>query len=521
MKRLLLYPSLLASFLMSEPIHAQDPGSLDTDFGELGRVFTEFASWSDAEAMHILPDDRILIAGHTTDGAASYGGLIARYLPDGELDESFGFQGSVQVALGGLFTTFRDITVLDDGKILVAGHTNVNERNHMLVARFHDDGQLDGSFGTNGVSLLSVSPTSGQDGYAIAVDAEGRILLVGSCHIDGIPFGVVARLDADGALDMSFGDAGYAVPDITAEGLIPTVRFRSVLVQPDGKIVAAGYFGTPLNFSGWVARFLDDGSPDTAFGDGGNSIIFEPGFSHMFFDAKVTTDGEIVIGGNYVGMDGTVYLLMRLQPDGNVDQNFGINGYSAVAPFLGSSQGRTIMLSGGGDPSILIGGSSGDNFSIMMATSSGFIDTDFGTDGLSVDYSASHQRDQIMCIARQSNGKLVAAGYRFDQNLQQRSVALLRYNFESTLDTRSIAADDIGMQVYPNPGTGHYSIILPDGFTAKDLQLFAANGQMAGSYTPASAIETRLDLSHLPKGLYHLVASDATGKVLRCKVVKM
>lgn len=229
-------------------------GSADRGFGHAGTVLTDVrgAGGNDvARGLALQPDGRILVAGGTDAGGGSEF-VVLRYRPDGRLDPSFG-GGVVVTRVGGAGRTgvAAAVAVRPDGSVVAAGASRASSGAcDFALAAYRSDGGPDGGFGTGGTVL---TPVGGAGSHAsasdLAVAPSGRLIAVGSAgHLDRANFAVV-RYRADGTLDPAFGDRGSITTDIHGTD----DRAFAVALQPDGKIVAAGYAG--VGFA--VTRFLD------------------------------------------------------------------------------------------------------------------------------------------------------------------------------------------------------------------------------------------------------------------------
>ncbi len=295
-------------------------GSLDASFGgrkSTGKVTTDFSDFKalnssdEAHDAVIQPDGKIVAAGGRYSGPA-----LARYLPDGRLDLTFGNGGKVTtgpryvVAL----TLHPATDPMSPGKIVVAGET--------FVARYNPNGTLDTAFGNNGTVIPPIQAsqrhpvTSQPKTIAVAVQADGKIVVAGS---SGTAFGLT-RLNPDGSVDVSFGTAGVVT---TSFGRAGDDGARAVFVQPDGKIVAAGWsVGTDQDFA--VARYNPDGSLDTTFNPTrplpGTAVTAIPGSSDDEGNAVVVQpDGKIVAAGSALVASRRAFALVRYYADGQLD----------------------------------------------------------------------------------------------------------------------------------------------------------------------------------------------------------
>ena len=240
-------------------------GSLDTSFGTEGITTTTFPDSGSpyntgADALAVLPDGRIL-AGGTASCFCAYGTeetlVLVRYTPAGSLDSAFGLNGIAQ-ASGEGDSVLGGIDVEPDGDIVAAGsaygsHPYYVER--MMLVRFKSDGSPDATFGTGG--RVATNPKRRYTGGP-SVLQNGKIVVAGAAHD---AFLVLARFDARGRLDPTFGKDGFA--EIRSVGGAPS----AVVEQSDRKIVLAtlAYGGD----EGAVVRLLPDGRLDPGFGDGG------------------------------------------------------------------------------------------------------------------------------------------------------------------------------------------------------------------------------------------------------------
>ena len=284
-------------------------GSLDPGFGNGGVVLTSFGSINAlAQTVALQADGGIIAAGYTIDNETGTGGFaLARYLPDGTLDTTFSGDGKLALNVG--FGQVNDIVVQPDAKIVAIGTGG--------LARFQADGTLDATFGSGG--LVSVD----FDQFVAALQSDGKIVTAGSfTDVDPFQRGfALARFLPDGSLDTTFGTAGRVDTDVGDEGAI-----SALMLQPDGKIVAAGTSLSPgANFT--LARYLSDGTLDTTFGgDGLVTTDFGVGVVSWAFGVGLQVDGKIVAAG----LGG----LARYLPDGTLDTTFGGDGI--VIDFGGS-----------------------------------------------------------------------------------------------------------------------------------------------------------------------------------------
>ena len=231
-------------------------GRPDPSFGSDGLALTDFdAATNDAvTSLALLPDGRILAAGAAGDAAA-----LARYLPDGRLDTTFGDARNGTVTTTHGLLNALGLATEPGGKLLVAGQAGTPGGPFDIgVARYSADGVLDPGFGHGGVMTTDLGST-GEWPAGVASGPGGTVVVGGA---SGSSF-VMLRYTADGRLDPAFGTAGVtrAGPDIGgAHAMVQLPDRRVVLV---GERVAGDWREVAL------ARYLPAGALDAGFGAGG------------------------------------------------------------------------------------------------------------------------------------------------------------------------------------------------------------------------------------------------------------
>jgi uncharacterized delta-60 repeat protein len=205
-------------------------GTLDPIFGRGGKVVTDFGAYSNAAAVAIQPDGKIVVAGggRTSDrGRTSF--ALARYDPAGRLDRSFGNRGRVLTPVGEGETEAVALAIERDGKLVAAGNARVAGDPGFALVRYTPDGKLDPSFGKEGVAFNGAGSVS-----ALTLQRDGKLVTAG-IGMRRYPNFSLARFLEDGSLDQSFGRNGKL---LTA--FYRTARAYGVVVRRDGTIVVAG-----------------------------------------------------------------------------------------------------------------------------------------------------------------------------------------------------------------------------------------------------------------------------------------
>ena len=322
--RLRLFVTLVAlTILPALPAEAQSTADwLDRSFGGDGTVTTAIGSGHEnVRAVAIQADGKIVVAGYSHNGT-DYDFAVVRYTAAGALDASFGSNGTVTTAIGSSDAHIHGMALQPDGKIVVVGHSHAESGDDMAVARYNPDGTLDASFGSNGTVTTAIGSGYAY-GFAAAVQAaDGKIVVAGTGS-GGTNYDMaVARYNPDGTLDASFGSNGTVTTAIGASN----DQGQAMALQPDGKIVVAGYsfIGTSEDFA--VVRYNPDGSLDASFGSNGTVTTAIGSGEDRGYAVAIQADGKIVVTGR--SHNGTDYdfAAARYNPDGSLDASFGNGG---------------------------------------------------------------------------------------------------------------------------------------------------------------------------------------------------
>ena len=233
-------------------------GSPDFGFGSGGQVTTDFERLNDdAFAVLLRADGRIVAVGSMRDRLSDYDFAAVRYLPNGQLDTTFGTNGKTSTDFARGFDRARTAALQADGSIVAAGFairaSGIHE--NFAAVRYLPDGGLDTAFGGDGKAQVSFGSCCQFANRALLQD-DGRIVLVGFADTESSDSDLLlARLNANGALDPTFGTGGRVR---TSFGDLNGGAYGAAL-QPDGRIVAVGfqaYFPTPKGVQFVLARYL-------------------------------------------------------------------------------------------------------------------------------------------------------------------------------------------------------------------------------------------------------------------------
>ena len=273
---------LVMLFLAFQSV-AQGTGVSDIAFGINGTATVSLGNAAQANAVMIQPDGKIVVVGSVFRQGTGRDGVIVRFNTNGSLDAGFGVGGKVYAAISSLDDNFQAVASTSDGKIVVAGNVQAFE---------------------------------------------------GATNTDFL----VARYNSNGILDTSFGGSGFVTVNQSMFDYL-----NSVAVQPDGKIVAAGY--TSQN-NGEIAvfRFNQNGTLDNSFSGGFVFLNFSGVTQETAFVVSIVRNNRILIGGTQLRQlpppappSVSEGILVELQPTGELAQDFGNSG-KVTLPFSQYSQ---------------------------------------------------------------------------------------------------------------------------------------------------------------------------------------
>ena len=361
-----------------------DPdGTPDTTFGGgTGRVTTEFGEhYGFAERVVIQPDGKIVVAGSSTETSF----LLARYNPDGSLDTTFG-GGSGKILTRspqGCDEVSADLAVQPDGKILgIIGSANYEYPCPGLIVRYNPDGSPDTTFGNGGAVVTEYAVAS----FAVQPE-DGKILALRLFYP-----ALIARFNSDGSLDTGFGFGGTVT--------MPTANLvSSIAMNPAGKIVAAGgVSGEPA----LLFRFNTDGSPDLSFD--GDGIVIRPGLQ-VLTSVVIQPDGKILATGSLNAGIG----LFRFNLNGSLDNTFGGGDGISTIDFGSSDDFATDVALDSQGRAVVVGGWDGRFAIARFLLETNHAPFDYDGDGKS-DFSVYRPSNGIWFVAESGSGAMRVKG---------------------------------------------------------------------------------------------------------------
>jgi len=306
-------------------------------------------------------------------------------------------------------------------------------------------GSLDNSFNFTGMVTTDFGRPQ-DNGVALALQSDGKIVLVGDDfngnNTSPMAEFSIARYNTDGSLDVSFDLDGKVT-----EGFSTNYGYaKDVVIQPDGKIVVAGYASNGNDYDFAIVRYNTDGTLDVNF-DTDGKVTTDFGSQDYAYCMALQSDGKLQVGG--VVFDGVSYpaKVVRYKTNGSIDSTFGVNG---IATYYNASISEMVIQS---DGKIVGGGTAGVDFGLVRFNTDGSLDLSFGTSGgVVTDFAGASE----VCtgITIQNDGKIIAVGYM--PSLINGSVtdfAMARYNTDGTLDVSfdgdgKLSTDFFGLSDY-------------------------------------------------------------------------
>jgi uncharacterized delta-60 repeat protein len=282
-------------------------GGLDRSFSKDGVAFVKFGKeFQGANAVAVTPDDRIVVGGSTSNGETSRWAL-ARLRASGSRDRGFGGDGRVTVDISSADEQINDLVLVPGGKVVAVGSAESGLSPRIAIARFLPKGKLDRSFGKRGVKETDVG--KGADvAYGVAEAPDGSLVVVGHAAAGGKADWVVLRYGPNGRLDDSFNGDGMRVL-----GFGQGYEFaQDVAVQPNGRIVAVGRIRRGLDEQFGIVRLKVNGAYDKGFSkDGRAGVDFDDG-NDTARAVALQTNGRIVVAGGAVDRGSTRFAVLRL-----------------------------------------------------------------------------------------------------------------------------------------------------------------------------------------------------------------
>jgi uncharacterized delta-60 repeat protein len=510
----ILFYTLLSSTTICSSVFAQF-GELDPTFGTHGKTIVGVGRQEDiTQDMLIQPDGKILLVGYSDLGAQTM--TLIRFNTDGSLDTTFGKKGK-SVYIGQTHSHNQKLTLYADGRILVAE----DDGQHPVLVRFRNNGIIDSSFGKNGrYDEGDFTPGRFHRSFILK---DGTIVAPGSFSTQNSDYDyTLTWITPNGKRDSSKGINGRITQDI-----LNKYDFASdAIMQSNGKVVMGGSIGTYFIKHFHMIRFNQDGSIDSTFGKDGTTLTNVTDSMDWLVNLLQQPDGKILASGYYYIGRKQQPAVVRYTADGILDLTFAKNGIAKIVDTAFDEPLRACAIDSTGR--IIIGGSSWDGKNSTMFLGrlkyNGEIDSTYGNYGFQR-YDISKQGDGCEALAVQHDGKYVLAGETYVNDTITYDYAVLRVLAEqaSSVNNHFHQVADNGLTIYPNPCNDKITVKFinaisgsPTTFTIYDMlgrNLF----QSTVSDDNSSAVT--IVLPPLPDGSYSIECSNGVSKIIHRLVV--
>jgi uncharacterized delta-60 repeat protein len=377
-------------------------GDPDPTFGGGdGLVATDIGPSTEVRGGTRLADGRIVALAQS---ATALSLVLVRYEPDGDLDPTFIGDGvSVELLLtqpAGVIPSGADQLLVATGFIAGGGSGDFG------LARYDATGRVDRTFGDHGRFFYPVSNSGFDEANAVVVQPDGKIVIAGS--IAGLE-SVVARFEANGAIDTSFGGSGDGMRSFDF-GTLETLR--ALLLLPDGRIVAAGFSDQSIR----LVQLESTGNPDPTFGGGSGTVTTDLGGAGGQGSAIARqSDGKLVVAGERGTLDASDMVVARFEANGDPDLGFGTGGFRAIdvggegdaaTAVLVDPDGKIVVA---GATNTTVGFDIDQDWAVARLDGGGTPDAGFGTGGVTT-VGFDGLQDRALSVVRQASGRIVLGG---------------------------------------------------------------------------------------------------------------
>lgn len=492
-------------------LFAQNDGQIDSTFGLNGVSVSNFPHFVQSTSINIDSQNRIITAGSASISNYDFG--ATRFKVNGDVDSSFATNGNF-IYDSGIKDFCNAVLIQPDDKVILGGYSLYDDiindtYTEFKFIRLKGNGQLDSTFNDSGiVKLRYLNINTGA--VTMALQSDGKILAAGN-YVDGnsIRFSII-RLLSNGRIDSSFANNGLMIVQLGATALDD--RPTCMKIQNDNKILIGGYtYGIPN--AGRVfglVRLNPNGNLDTDFGING---IIKTDISNVPNDyansLEIQNDGKILLAGST--NNNKLIAVCRYEINGNLDFTFGNSGIDTFNISSGYDVIKGLHIQS--DNKIIILGITDNKPFIMRLSWTGNIDTTFNNSGINVVNTSISTG--FYAITKQTNNRLLALGNRTDNNqILQFSMVAFNSNLFSGLNRNY--ADYFEAKIYPNPtcdyiivkGTNQNSIVSIYDFTGK----LKVQHNMGAN--------RKVDVSNLINGIYFLEINNDEQGISNIKFIK-
>ncbi|RYD98349.1 MAG: T9SS type A sorting domain-containing protein [Sphingobacteriales bacterium] len=354
------------------------------------------------------------------------------------LDTQFGNAG-ISVYQSTMSAEYNCVVTDAQGNIFSAGYVMVNPDSgyyRLMVTKTLPNGQADQSFGSNGITEITVDAS--EFPLEVVLAPGGKILVSGSAYTGHTPnapgdhLGFVVRLNSNGTLDQTFAQGGIF------HFMSPDSHFTNIFFRNNGAIVLCGN----TNYQSFVLQLQDNGTPDSQFGNNGYFFLNTTAFQFVIWSAVYNEDGSMVLAGNeFSSFDDPKLAYCKVTAQGAYDLSFGDNGYKTLDMYSGQpTQYETLTrIRKGPGGKYYMSGSATSQLMLRVHTD-GRIDSTFGVNGV-----LSHQYPNKDFVLQQ-DGKMILTGSK-EFSEYNAGWVITRLNADGSIDPGFANGQSLGIDI--------------------------------------------------------------------------
>lgn len=307
-------------------------------------------------------------------------------------------------------------------------------------------GNLDFSFGAGSGTARIKAGFSSESCHQILMQPDGKILMVGSMMPGSSTDVSLVRLLPDGSLDLTFNGSGMVTTDNAGQSDFA----MALALQPDGKILVAGYTSNGTDNDFLLLRYNGDGTPDVSFNGTGMVVTAVGDGDDLASSIALQNDGRIVVAGTAWNGNDNDFAVVRYTSTGALDTSFNSTG-KVVTDFGSqvSESANGVVVSSNGRI-VVVGTSEAGGTNLACYTGSGALDSSFNSTGLVTTSNGMN----VKAVALQADGKIVVTGVTY--NGSDNDFTLMRYTDAGDLDTTFGGTGSVdtnfGVNSYDDPG---------------------------------------------------------------------
>ena len=475
--------SFFVFFCCAQTLNAQ-PVTLDPTFGQNGMT-VQNSGWGSTFVFDKL-------GNIINTGVSGNAVVMIKTSADGIIDKNFGNNGQIYVDENYILSSFEDLKITNDNKILLLGDHEDNYTG-IILRRFNENGSIDNTFGDNGVmNLTSITGAHQPSSFHVSsVNLENDdFMLIGMTELMSGFIAVqsyISKYNYDGELDESFGENGRVyLTDNETYNIHPC--YKSVKILSDQSIVIAGYdnfkdAGTMYTGKLAFCKLSPTGNLVANFANNGIWINSDPEYSEERFNSIIEgADSNLIFTASRFNFHGSIggEFIYNFYPDGTINSGFGTNGN--CSPFTQYAGALRVVQNG---TKYLVR----DRYNIMSINNNGTIDTTFNNTGV-----FRFENSTFRAMKLQNADKLVVVGSVNDK------FSIVRLNIPSNLSVNQFNNSDNSTIIFPNPTKDYLNFNTEQQFEIMDMQ---------GRILLKSKHATQsVNVSHLKIGIYFIKFKD-------------